>query len=86
MVKNIQSKGQHIFPPPLLLSRGGGGGEWSGREEFYKVGKGDGGRNDGRKSKRRISMPKDLPKELNSKLWNREPVTDELGLFDISYK
>ena len=31
-------------------------------------------------------LPKDLPKEFNSKLWNREPVTDELGLFDISYK
>ena len=38
------------------------------------------------KEKEEKSMSKDLHKDLNSKLWNREPVTDELGLFDISYK
>ena len=38
------------------------------------------------KEKEEKSMPKDLPKDLNSKLWNQEPVTEELGLFDISYK
>ena len=38
------------------------------------------------KEKEEKSMLKDLPKDLNSKLWNQEPVTDELGLFDISYK
>ena len=38
------------------------------------------------KEKEDKSMPKDLPKDLNSKYWKQEPVTDELGLFDISYK
>ena len=38
-----------------------------------------------KKEKKEKRMPKDLPKDLNSKLWNRELVTDELGLFDISY-
>ena len=38
------------------------------------------------KEKEDKSMLKDLPKDLNSKYWNQEPVTDELGLFDISYK
>ena len=38
------------------------------------------------KEKEDKSMLKDLPKDLNLKYWNQEQVTDELGLFDISYK
>ena len=68
------------------LGGGGGAGEMEGGRNFKKYGKGMWEEMMEGKEKEDKSMPKDLPKDLNSKLWNQEPVTDELGLFDISYK